>query len=392
MSEKFTVFGAGYVGMSLAILLSQLCSVRVIDVDKDKVALINKRQSHLNERDIKKYLKNKGLKIKASTFNKKKKINSEFIIIAVPTNFCEVTESFDTSIIESIIRQLNEQHCTSTIVIKSTIPLGFTDKLNRKYPELEIIYSPEFLREGKAIFDNLHPSRIVVGSSSASAKQFASYLADLAESSSTPVVLTDNITAEAIKLGSNTYLAMRVAFFNELDTLAYQAKINASDLIRTICYDPRIGDGYNNPSFAYGGYCLPKDVKQLASSCRNLNLKLPLLESLTVSNENRLTELVKIILAQNPKSIGIFRLQMKSGSDNARESANLRLASRLLEEHGKIEIYEPYIQVDGILSEHLVSNLDSFLSQNSIIIANRWSDELSSVSNKVICRDIYHEN
>ena len=296
MSKKFSIFGAGYVGLSLAVLLSQRYSVNIFDIDIDKINLIERRESPLEDLDIKHFLKTKKLNLSASLLRSYPKISSDFIIIAVPTSFCAETESFDTSIIEVIVGELDVQKCESTIIIKSTVPLGFTDLLNKRFPSLEIIYSPEFLREGKALYDNLYPSRIVLGSSSIRASLFANVLSDLSKISNTPVIYTNNSTAEAIKLGSNTFLAMRVAFFNELDTLAFHSNINSGDLISSICHDPRIGEGYNNPSFAYGGYCLPKDVKQFTSSVRQLNLQLPLIESLDLSNEKRLTEFTEIIL------------------------------------------------------------------------------------------------
>lgn len=392
MNKKFSIFGAGYVGMSLAVLLSQRYSVNIFDIDINKINLIERRESPLDDPDIKHFLETKKLNLSASLLCSYPKISSDFIIIAVPTSFCAETENFDTSIIEAIVGELDAQKCESTIIIKSTIPLGFTDALTKRFPSLEIIYSPEFLREGKALHDNLYPSRIVLGSSSIRATLFAKILSDLSKVSNTPIIYTNNSTAEGIKLGSNTYLAMRVAFFNELDTLAFHSRINSGDLISSICHDPRIGEGYNNPSFAYGGYCLPKDVKQLTSSVRQLNLQLPLIEALDLSNEKRLTEFTEIILKKNPTSIGIFRLQMKSGSDNAREAANARLAMKLLEQNVNIQIYEPSISVENELEEYVVHDLSSFLSNNQVIAANRWSSELKSVAEKVICRDIYNEN
>lgn len=392
MNEKFSIFGAGYVGMSLAVLLSQRHSVRVYDIDIEKVDLIEQRKSHLDDPEIKQFLSTKKLDLCASLASHYPIITSDFVIIAVPTSFCEESGMFDVSIIVSIIERLDDQGCQSAIIIKSTIPLGFTDELNQRFPNLEIIYSPEFLREGKALYDNLHPSRIVIGSSSLKAVNFATCLAELSTTPDTPIVYTNNTTAEGIKLGANTYLAMRVAFFNELDTLAFYSDISSSDLISSICFDPRIGEGYNNPSFAYGGYCLPKDVRQLSSSLKKLNLQLPLIEAVDISNEKRLNEIVKILVNKNPISVGIYRLQMKNGSDNAREAANARLAIKLLERKVEVNIYEPVIPVPNELRNYQEKDLTLFKESNTIIVANRWSSDLDDVVEKVICRDIYNEN
>lgn len=392
MDKKISIFGAGYVGMSLAVLLAQRHTVNIFDVDISKIKMINMRKSHLEDLEIKNFLTNKKLHLKASLFEPHRKIDSDFTIIAVPTSFSIETENFDTSIIETIVKELDAQNCKSKIIIKSTVPLGFTDKLSKLFPDMEIIYSPEFLREGKALYDNLYPSRIVVGSSSITAIEFAEVLSSASEIQNVPVIYTNNSTAEAIKLGSNTYLAMRVAFFNELDTLAFHSNINAADLISSICFDNRIGEGYNNPSFAYGGYCLPKDVKQLTSSIKKLGLQLPLIEALDGSNEKRLLAVIDVIQKREPKTVGIYRLQMKSGSDNAREAANARLAMKLLELNMNIQIYEPSISVEGELRDYVVKDLQLFLNNNQIIVANRWGPELESVAGKVICRDIYNEN
>lgn len=392
MKCTYTVFGAGYVGMSLSVLLSQTYEVTLLEIDVHKIDLINSRQSHLDDAHIQKYLASKPLRLTAKLVDQEFEVATDYVIIAVPTNFCDVNEKFDTSIIEDIITKLDAAGCKSTIVIKSTLPLGFTDSLCCKYPNLEIIYSPEFLREGNALYDNLNPSRIIMGSKTPQSRKFAHNLLKLCNDHDTPVIFTNNATAEAVKLGSNAYLALRISFFNELDTLAYYSNIESKELINCISLDPRIGTGYNNPSFAYGGYCLPKDVKQLKSSAQELKLRLPLISTIDQANEARLSEFVDIILDKNPKSVGIFRLQMKKDSDNSREAANLKLANKLIDKGAVVQIYEPSLLEDQMLRDFIVPNLKRFLEDNTVIVANRWSTELNCVSNKVICRDIYNEN
>jgi UDPglucose 6-dehydrogenase len=384
---KIAIAGTGYVGLSLAILLAQNNNVYALDIDQDKVNLINNKKSPIDDEDIKKYLKTKNLKLTATTDPELAFKNSDFIIIATPTNYDVDSNKFDTSSIESVIKTVKKINTKATIVIKSTIPVGYTKSISKKFDSKNILFSPEFLREGKALHDNLHPSRIVVGEKSNRAKIFANILKEGAIKKNIPEVFTDATEAEAIKLFANTYLAMRVAYFNELDSYAYTHNLNTKEIIEGMSYDPRIGDHYNNPSFGYGGYCLPKDTKQLKANFENIPQAI--VSAIIKSNELRKEFITKSIIDKKPKTVGVYRLIMKSGSDNFRESSTIEILKSLKEKGIDIVIHEPSVKEDYFMNFENIKSLERFKQKSDLIIANRISTEISDVSSKIFSRDVF---
>lgn len=391
MNRKITVVGLGYVGSSLAVLLSRKNDVTALDINEERVNLINDRKAPIQDSDMSEILSKETLRLKATTDELEAYKDAEFIIIAVPTNFDEELGYFDTSILTHVIETARIYNSDAIIVIKSTIPIGYCDSLNELGLGNKVLFSPEFLREGKSIVDNLYPSRIIVGYSfkniddQDAAEQFAKLLLEVSELSCN-VLLMKREDAEAVKLFSNTYLAMRVAFFNELDSLAIKFGLNPSSVIKGVCLDPRIGEGYNNPSFGYGGYCLPKDTKQLRSNFIEAEVSHSLIDAIIKSNEDRLDELVDYIEAKVIKrsTIGFYRLAMKAGSDNARESSTIKLMTRLVELGYRVTIYD--------LKEDDPMIFAKFIGDSNYIVANRIDPMIKPYMDKVITRDLYNIN
>ena len=384
--KKIVVVGSGYVGMSLATMLSNKHEVCVLDIDESRVQAINDRKSTIRDNDIDEMLKKNDLRLTATKDKQEAYDNSDFIIVCTPTNFDESTYFFDTSIVDLVSKEATLMSPDALIVIKSTIPVGHTLKLQNALKTKNIIFSPEFLREGSALKDNLYPSRIIIGNESKKSEDFAKILCESALADVSPILMSSS-DAEAVKLFSNTYLAMRVAFFNELDTFALSKSLDTKNIINGISLDPRIGQGYNNPSFGYGGYCLPKDTKQLLANFEDLPQTL--IEAIITSNQYRKNFIVDQILQTNSESVGIYRLIMKKDSDNFRSSAVMEILRMLRDKNIAIHVYEPLlneVNTDGV---SLINDLNEFKNISKIIIANRISPELEDVKNKVYCRDIF---
>ena len=386
---KIAIVGCGYVGLSLATLLSQKYDVIALDIIPEKVEMINKRISPIDDEYIKKFFKDKDLKLKATT-NYEEVKDAKYIIICTPTNYDEEKHVFNTSSIENVIKEIKVLNCEATVIIKSTIPVGFTNYIKSKYKIEKIIFSPEFLREGYALYDNLYPSRIIVGEKSQRANEFANLLKELSLKKDVKIKLMDSLEAETVKLFSNSYLAMRVAYFNELDTFAEIKGLNSKDIIEGIGLDDRIGNHYNNPSFGYGGYCLPKDTKQLVSSY--VGIPNNLITSIINSNVTRKKHIAKMVMERNPRVIGIYRLIMKKHSDNFRESAIQDIIKILKKENVDIIIYEPILKVNKFDECDVINNFKDFCEKADIILANRWENELTDIKNKVYTRDIYYKD
>ena len=401
---KIAVAGVGYVGLSLAVLLSQQNEVFAIDVVKEKVALINNKISPIQDKEIEEYLKTKNLNLTATTFPNVAYKDADFIIIATPTNYDSEKNFFDTSHVEEVIKLASTINNHATYVIKSTIPVGYTEQLKKQYPSLKIVFSPEFLRESKALYDNLYPSRIIIGSSKTDAtlreqgRVFANLLKNACLKPDVPVLEMDATEAEAVKLFANTYLALRVAYFNELDTYAESKGLNTKDIIDGVCLDPRIGTHYNNPSFGYGGYCLPKDTKQLKANFRNVpeNLISAIVEANKTRKDFITSEIIKKCksLKKDNKdvAIGIYRLTMKKDSNNFRDSSILDIIKKLIKAGYKLNIYEPNLNSLTIKDATLINNFDEFIKTSDIIVANRMNDLLKPYQSKVFTRDIFNEN
>ncbi|MDD6419781.1 MAG: nucleotide sugar dehydrogenase [Clostridium sp.] len=385
---KIAVAGTGYVGLSLATLLSTKNEVLAYDILEDKVNKINKRISPIKDEVIEDYFKNKKLNLKATTNYKVAFKETEFIIISTPTNYDEKTNYFDTTSVEDIIKKVIYINKDATIVIKSTIPVGFTDKVKEKYKIENIFFSPEFLREGHALYDNLYPSRIIVGSYTDKGKKFALLLKECSLKKDIPIKYMSSTEAEAVKLFANTYLAIRVAFFNEVDTYAEIKNLNTKNIIEGICLDPRIGANYNNPSFGYGGYCLPKDTKQLLANYKDVPQNI--IEAVVKSNETRKEHIVDMILAKKPKVVGIYRLTMKSNSDNFRASAILDIITKLKEKNINIIIYEPTIK--DYYDFRVENDIEKFKKISDIVVANRYSSVLDDIKEKVYTRDLFERD
>jgi len=389
---KFTIVGSGYVGFSLAILISQSHSVIAVDNDVKIVDQINKNISPIDDNLIDDFLKNNSLNLSASTEGKKAFLESDYIIVCVPTNFNSEINNFDTSIVDSVIREILEVNKGATIIIKSTVPVGFTHSMRIKYSFENIFFSPEFLREGNALHDNLYPSRIIVGGNSIVAKNFGKILKDLSlkNKKNIPLEFMKSEEAEAVKLFANTYLAMRIAYFNELDSYCELNGFNTESIIRGIGHDPRIGNYYNNPSFGYGGYCLPKDSQQLLKNYENIPNKL--IKATVEANIIRKDFISNQIINLKPNIVGIYRLVMKKNSVNFRDSAIQGIIERINKNDIEVIIYEPNLLDQFFLGVKVVNNLDKFLSKADLIVANRLSKELNHVSNKVYSRDLFGEN
>lgn len=390
---KIAIAGAGYVGLSLAVLLAQHNKVTVVDIVKEKVALVNQRKSPIVDKELEEYLSTKDLDLLATTDGDSAYADADYVIIAAPTNYDPEKNYFDTSAVESVIRQVMKVNAAAIIVIKSTIPVGYTLSARKKLGCENLIFSPEFLREGHALYDNLYPSRIIVGHPAddhrlcAAAHKFADLLLEGALKKEVPVLFTGLTEAEAVKLFSNTYLALRVAYFNELDTYAEIKGLNTRDIIEGVCLDSRIGHYYNNPSFGYGGYCLPKDTKQLRANYEDVPENL--ISAIVKSNSTRKDHIAHEIIKRNPKTVGVYRLAMKSNSDNFRESAILGVIERIQAKGIPVIIYEPALMADKWQSAKIYRELDIFKEHSDVIIANRITDELADVGHKVYTRDVY---
>ena len=385
---KITVAGTGYVGLSLATLLSQNNEVIALDIIPEKVEMINNRISPIKDEYIEKYFKEKELNLKATLDYKEALRDAEYVIISTPTNYDEEKNYFDTSSVEDIIKKVIEVgNKYTTMVVKSTIPVGFIKNVKEKYNIDNIFFSPEFLREGKALYDNLYPSRIIVGERSKRAEIFAKLLLDSAEKKEVNVLYMNSTEAEAVKLFANTYLALRVAYFNELDTYAEIKGLNAKDIIDGVCLDPRIGNHYNNPSFGYGGYCLPKDTKQLLANYKDVPQNL--IQAIVTANSTRKEFIAEEVLSKKPEVVGIYRLTMKSGSDNFRSSAIQDIIKNLRANNIKVIIYEPTLNKEEFDGFKVVNDINEFKNTSSIILANRQENLLNDVKEKVYTRDLY---
>ena len=390
MSTTVSIVGLGYVGLSNAILLSQHNNVIAIDNDSERVKLVNQRKSPIHDREIIEYLRTKKLNLTASLNWQDAYKNSDIIVIATPTDYDENKNYFNTNSVESVIKNVLSVNKNALIVVKSTIPVGFIQNMRNQFETDNIIFSPEFLREGKALYDNLYPSRIIVGEQSDRAENFANLLLQGAIKKDVSILLTDSTEAEAIKLFANTYLAMRVSFFNELDTYAEQKGLNSKQIIEGICLDPRIGDYYNNPSFGYGGYCLPKDTKQLLANYKNVPNEI--ITAIVRANNTRKQFIVDQILARSPKIVGVFRLVMKQGSDNFRSSAVQTIIDSLQKNGIDVVIYEPTIGEKKFHNCEVYKDLSHFKQECDVIVSNRLEDDLLDVLDKVYTRDIFNNN
>ena len=384
---KIAVAGTGYVGLSIACLLAQKNEVIALDVVKEKVDMINAGKSPIRDKEIEDFLANKKLDLKATLDYKEAFQGAKFIIISTPTNYDDETKHFDTSSVEDIIEKVISMNIDTTMVIKSTIPVGYVESIKEKYGINNIMFSPEFLREGRALYDNLYPSRIIVGEKSERAIEFANLLRDGALKEEIPIKYMDSTEAEAVKLFANTYLALRVSYFNELDTYAETKGLNTKDIIDGICLDPRIGTHYNNPSFGYGGYCLPKDTKQLLANFNNVPQNL--IRAIVSSNDTRKDHIAEMIIKRKPNVVGIYRLTMKAESDNFRFSAIQGVIQRLKEHNVQIIIYEPTLKDEEFNECKVINDFDEFTQKSDIIVANRYEDQLFKVKDKVYTRDLY---
>lgn len=384
---NITIIGLGYVGLSNAVLLAQNNTVTAVDVTEARVDMVNRKQSPIVDTEIEAFLAEKPLDLVATLDAATAYSSAEYIIIATPTNYDADTGRFDTSSVDAVIVAATAVNPNATIVIKSTIPVGYTAEARVKFNNPNIIFSPEFLREGRALYDNLHPSRIVVGDTNERAKEFAELLKQGSLDEDTPVLLMSSTEAEAVKLFANTHLAMRVAFFNELDTYAELKGLNSADIIKGISLDPRIGDYYNNPSFGYGGYCLPKDTKQLLANYEGVPNDI--IGAIVDANATRIKHVADMILSRNPEVVGIYRLTMKSGSDNFRQSSIQGVIAHLKDAGVSVEIYEPTIESNDFEDMAVIHDVELFKSRASVILANRHDSLLDDVADKVYTRDVF---
>lgn len=389
--KNITVVGIGYVGLSLSILLAQKNKVIALDIDSEKVAMLNRHESPLQEKDIKEYL-NKKINLKATTQAQKAYENPDYVIVATPTDYDLVTNKFDTNSVEKVIEDVlrHNNHCK--IIIKSTVPVGFTERIKKKFNTDRISFSPEFLREGSALEDNLNPSRIIIGDDSSEFREFVNLLVEAANKDGDKIntVFMGNTEAEAVKLFSNTYLAMRISYFNELDSFCESNGLNSKQIIEGVCMDKRIGMHYNNPSFGYGGYCLPKDTKQLLANYKNVPNNI--ISAIVEANKTRKDFIADSIINKKPKTVGIYRLVMKKDSDNFRSSAVQGVMKRIKAKGINIVIYEPKYKEKLFFNSEVLSNIDRFKEVSDIIITNRYSEELSDVDCKVYTRDIFRKD
>jgi len=387
---KITVVGSGYVGMSLSVLLAQYHEVTVLDIDTDRVEKINKKQSTISDNDIDTFFATKDLDLKATSDREIAYEAAQFVVVATPTDYDTKSNRFDTASVDEVVNDSLSLNPGATIVIKSTIPVGHTEALQKLHNTKHIIFSPEFLREGSALLDNLYPSRIIVGSHVEESKIFATLLADASERDDVEILHMQPTEAEAVKLFANTYLAMRVSFFNELDSYALSNGLSSLDIIKGVCLDQRIGDGYNNPSFGYGGYCLPKDTKQLLANYEHVPQTL--INAIVSSNSTRKDFIADEILKLNPKVVGFYRLVMKAGSDNFRSSAIQGVMKRIKAKGIEVIVYEPELFEDNFFGSKVMLDFDEFKQASDVIVANRMTKSLNDVKNKCFTRDLFGDN